>query len=69
MLHLLKRKLQVHLKFHKKLINIKPSKILEKKKTFIRLLSKILSLGVNTQNVSIKVVVGLGFIKCGPDAR
>lgn len=68
MLHLLKRKLQVHLKFHKKLINIKPSKILEKK-TFIRLLSKILSLGVNTQNVSIKVVVGLGFIKCGPDAR
>lgn len=68
MLHLLKRKLQVHLKFHKKLINIKPSKILEKK-TFIRLLSKILSLGVNTQNVSIKVVVGLGFIECGPDAR
>lgn len=68
MLHLLKRKLQVHLKFHKKLINIKPSKILEKK-TFIRLLSKILSLGVNTQNVSIKVVIRLGFIECGPDAR
>lgn len=39
------------------------------KNNFKMLPLKILSLRVNTENVKIKAVIGLGFIECGPDAR